>query len=247
MDAEVDATLLRESRPEAARAELLRAAASYGRAAELDRTSVAVEERVLVMAAAAMERGEESAVLPALEAISETRPRSWRGHYVLGQVRRSAGDASGAVVALEHADALRPLGDADVLALAGLYVATGAPKVAASRLRRVVARSADPAAVATARRLLLGIAHPEAETDLEEAGRIAVSGRRGEFDGARERIARVLALEPDLWEAHFAAGLIARRAGDRAAAEAAFRRVLAIHPTQPETLEQLSQLKSKKS
>jgi type IV pilus assembly protein PilF len=49
----------------------------------------------------------------------------------------------------------------------------------------------------------------------------------------------VLVAEPDLWEAHFAKGLIARRGGDAVAAEGAFRRVLALWPDQPDALHEL--------
>src|SRR5207244_12621545 len=56
---------------------------------------------------------------------------------------RLTGDASGAVVALEHADALQPLRDADVVRLAELYLEAGADASARSRLRRIKPDSAE--------------------------------------------------------------------------------------------------------
>lgn len=246
MDAEVDATLLRDGDPAASGAALARAAAAYARAAAADPGSVTVEERVLVMAATAIETERQALALPALEALAEHRSRSWRAHYVLGETRRTLGDAAGAVVAFEHADALQPLRDADVVTLARLYVAAGARSVAAARLRRVIEGGRDRTAVATARRLRLGLVHPEAEADLERAGRAAIAGRRKELPEAEERVRRVLALDPELWEAHFALGLLAGRRGDAAAAERAFREALRIHPDQPEALQQLALLARKR-
>lgn len=246
MDAEVDATLLRESDQAGSRAALALAAGAYATAVRSDPTSIAIEERILVMGAAAIEADQQAVVLPALEALAEARPTSWRAHYMLGEVRRTSGDVSGAIVALEHSDSLRPLRDADVLTLARLYVGAHAPAVAAGRLRRIVDGKGDASVVATARRLRLGLVHPSAESDLEEAGRIAIGGKPKEFAAAAERIRRVLEVEPELWEAHFASGLLAGRRGDLAEAGRAFRRVLEIHPGQPDALRQLELLGRKR-
>src|SRR5205085_5094590 len=78
-----------------------------------------------------------------LEQLIEIAPRSWRGHYLLGELRRLTGDASGAVVALEHADSLQPLRDVDSIRLAELHLATGADATARARLRRIKLDSAE--------------------------------------------------------------------------------------------------------
>lgn len=230
MDAEVDATLLRTSDPRGSSSALGRAASAYAVAAAADPSSVAVEERILVMAAAAIESERQALVTAPLETLAETRPRSWRVQYVLGEVRRTSGDLSGAIVAFEHSDALQPLRPADLLTLAQLHIAAGAPAVAASRLRRILRSGADAAVVASARRLLLRVRHPELERDLEEAGKIAVSGDVAQAGEAEARFERVLDVEPDLWEAHFGRGLLAWQRGDAAAAEAAFRRAVDLNP-----------------
>ena len=81
------------------------------------------------------------------------RPRSWRAQYLLGQLRVQIGEPSAAVVALEHANALRPLRDEDLVSLAELYLAADAPGQAGSHLRRV-----DPSSAAYVRaQELLGL------------------------------------------------------------------------------------------
>lgn len=230
MDAEVDATLLKDSDPRGSASAIRRAAGAYAVAAASDPSSDLVEERILVMAAAAIETDRQALVIEPLETLAETRPRSWRAQYILGEVRRTSGDVNGAIVAFEHSDALQPLRPKDVLMLAQLYLTAGAPAVAASRLRRVTAGKSDAPVVATARRLLLGLRHPELERDLEEAGKIAVAGELARAGEAEEKFARVLAAEPDIWEAHFGRGLLAWSRGDGPAAEAAFRRAIELDP-----------------
>ncbi|MGH2378905.1 MAG: hypothetical protein ACRDGT_10565, partial [Candidatus Limnocylindria bacterium] len=144
MDAEVDVTLLRSGDERAARSALEAAVSAYARAALADPSSTLVEDRVLVLGATAIERDEQALALPALEALAAARPSSWRAHYMLGEVRRTGGDTAGAVVAFEHADALQPLRDADLLSLARLYAASGATASAVSRLRRIVRRGGEP-------------------------------------------------------------------------------------------------------
>lgn len=304
MDEEVNATLLRSSDPDAAAAADARAAHHYLEALRVDPGSTSVEERLLVQAAAAIERGDEARYVDVLEHLMESRPRSWRAHYMLGELRRLSGDAAGAIVALEHADSLRPLGDADVIRLAELYAQTGASASAAARLRRVgkesdqyaraqelvaalaaqrgdlsatvaaldraVAAGADAAArvalaraliasgatdralreleaailaggavAAQGRRLRLGLRSADLERELEAAGDIAVRGDVARATEAQDAFQRVLAADPDLWEAHFGIGLLARHRGDAAAAERAFRRVLELIPDQPEALHEL--------
>lgn len=240
MDAEVDVTLLRTGDERAARGALETAAAAYARAAQADPASTLIEDRILVLGATAIERDEQAVVLPALEALSEARPSSWRAHYMLAEVRRTGGDANGAVVAFEHADALQPLRDADLLSLARLYAASGAAASAVSRLRRLVQKGADLEAVASARRLLLSLQHPELERALEEAGRIAVEGDMARRAEAEAGIRRVLAVAPEIWEAHFGLGLLALQSGDAAAAHAAFERARELNPASETLVSQLA-------
>lgn len=340
MDDEVNATLLAASEPQGAAAARARAAAKYLDAIRSDPSASAAEERLLVLAAESLERGDESAFVEPLETLTELAPRSWRGHYLLGELRHVSGNASGAVVAFEHADALHPLRDADSIRLAELYIDAGAESSARSRLRRIkpdsdayahaqdligvlavqradldeaaaaferavtagprdgatVARLAqvhaakgdvsraieryrqaltlgaaadarlglaralvasgerDAAAAeletllgavkigetaANARRLLLGLRRHDLEERLERAGQAAVSGSDAALAGADAELAQIVAAEPDLWEAHFATGLIARRRGDAIAAERAFERVLELWPAQPDALHEL--------
>lgn len=230
MDAEVDVTLLRTGDERAARGALEAASSAYVRAAQADPGSTLIEDRVLVLGATAIEQDEQAVALPALEALSEARPSSWRAHYMLAEVRRTSGDASGAVVAFEHADALQPLRDADLLSLARLYAASGATASAVSRLRRIVQKGSDREAMAGARRLLLSLQHPELERALEEAGRIAVEGDLARSAEAEAGIRRVLAVAPDIWEAHFGRALLALQRGDASTASAAFERALELNP-----------------
>jgi tetratricopeptide (TPR) repeat protein len=239
MDSEVDATLLRESDPRGSANALRRASASYMVAASADPTSIVVEERILVMAAAAIEHDQQPLVLEPLEILAETRPSSWRVQYMLGEVRRTGGDVNGAIVAFEHSDALHPLRPEDVIRLAQLHITAGAPAVAASRLRRVLKAGADPPVTATARRLLLGLRHPDLERDLEEAGKIAVDSDTARSAEAEAAFERVLAADPDLWEAHFGRGLLAWQRGDADAAQASFQRAIDLNPGAAELLSDL--------
>ncbi len=340
MDDEVNATLLAASDAAQAADARARAAARYVDALRAEPSAVAAEERLLVLAAESLERGDERTFVEPLEGLTEVVPGSWRGHYLLGELRRLIGDASGAVVAFEHSDALHPLRDADSIRLAELYIKAGADSSARSRLRRirpespeyphaqdvlgvlavqrgdlaeaaaaleraaesgprdgpVLARlaqilaakgdlpraierfreaivqgapadarlglaralvaSGDAVAAATelhallgiervgetaahGRRLLLGIERRDLETRLERAGQAAVGGPVERLAAAAADLDAVIGAQPDLWEAHFALGLIARRNGDAEAAEAAFRRVLALWPEQPDALHEL--------
>ena len=239
MDAEVDATLLRESDPKGSSAAVARAAAAYTLAAHADPAAGAIEERILLLAASAIENDQQALVLEPLETLAETRHSSWRLQYMLGEVRRTSGDLNGAIVAFEHADALQQLRPADSLTLAQLHIAAGAPAVAASRLRRIIRGGAEATLVATARRLLLGVRHPELERDLESAGKIAVDGELARAAEAEAAFDRVLAAEPDLWEAHFGRGLLAWQRGEADAAEASFQRAIELNPAAAELLTDL--------
>ena len=143
LDEEVNATLLRSG---AAGAELAARASALERfvaALRFDPVCALAEERLLVLAAESVERGDEARAARALEEATEIKPPSWRAHYLLGQLRVAIGETNAAIVALEHAHALRPLRDADLVSLAELYLAAGAPGQASSHLRRVGPESAS--------------------------------------------------------------------------------------------------------
>jgi tetratricopeptide (TPR) repeat protein len=268
------------------------------------------------------------------------KPRAWRAHYVLGKLRAEGGHINEAIVAFEHAHAVHPLPDAEVVRLAELYANAGASAPAFAHLRRIApasdayaaaqeltaiialqrgdletGRAAFERAVAAgaagwelhasyaaalhargdsaaaipryeaavvargpaivrlnlaravyetgdkeragreleallaieetgeiagqARRLRFGIRHPELERELETAGRGAVEGDATRFAVAKAAFDAALAAEPDLWEAHFGLGLLARHLGDADAALASFGRVLELWPEHPDALHEL--------
>ncbi|MDO8506382.1 MAG: tetratricopeptide repeat protein, partial [Candidatus Limnocylindria bacterium] len=340
MDEEVNATLLRTSDAARADGSLHAALERYVEAARADPTCEAAEERLLVLAAESLERRDFAYEVRSLEELISARPRSWRAHYILGQLRAEAGDANGAIVAFEHAHSLRPLPDADVVRLAELYANAGAPAPALAHLRRIAAdsvsfgaaqellaiisfqrgdevagRDAFARAVAAgttswqlhashgaavhargaldvaaghyrdaldagapsvvrlnlarvllamgdrdgatteldallaherigevaghAHRLRFGLREPALEGELERAGQAALAGETSALDGARSVFDRALAIAPDLWEAHFGLGIVARQRGDAAVAQQAFRRVLELWPDQPDALHEL--------
>ena len=340
MDEEVNATLLRSSDPALADASLRVALAGYVAAAKADPSSDAPEERVLVIAAESLERGAVADEIAALEELVTVRPRSWRAHYLLGQLRAEARDLNGAIVATEHAHALHPLPDTDIVRLAELYANAGAPAPGLAHLRRVredspayaaaqellaiiqlqrgeldAGRAAFDRAVAAgagswelhasfgaavhargqlddaisryvdaltaggpavvrlnlarvllakgdragamreldallatertgevamhAQRLRFGLRHEAAERELERAGKSVLAGETATLDASRVVFEDAIAIEPDLWEAHFGLGIVARQRGETAGAQAAFRRVLALWPDQPDALHEL--------
>lgn len=241
MDAEMDAALLRSGDPAAAEAAQRRAGQRFAEAVRADPTGALgrdAEDRILVGAARSLEHGAVEPHVEALEALIEAAPRSWRAHYLLGELRQAAGDLSSAVVAFEHADAVRPLSDEDSLRLAELYARLDAPGSAAARLRRIAAGTPGPA-TARARRLLLALRDPDRERALETAGAIALGGETARFAEARALLADVLGAHPDVWEAHFALGLLAREEGDPEEAVRAFRAALERWPDQPEAMHEL--------
>ena len=275
MESELNAVLLASGSTDAAAAAKLEALGHYAACIREDPSSDAAEQRLLVMSAESLGSGLEEAHIDALETLSEARTTSWKAHYLLGELRRTTGDSAGAVVALEHADALHPLGTADSIRLAELYTESGAEHPAAARLRRVrralgddappdlrlllahalirsgrgedalielervIAMAPAGAESTKARRLRLGLLHPELESTLAEAGRQAVEGPAGSLGDAVAGFERVLGADPDLWEAVFGLGLAARRTGDPAAAERAFRRTLELWPGHPDAMHEL--------
>ena len=200
MDAELSATLLASGNAGAARASRTAALERYVAALAADPGCEAAEARLLVMAAESLGGELQDEHEQALESVIETHPRSWKIHYLLGELRRTRGDVSGAIVALEHAHALQPLGDADAIRLAELYLEAKAPGPAQSHLRRI-RRGLGTDAPARVRLLLahalirIGQAQGAAEEleavlRAEETGELAVRARRlrlGLRDPALER------------------------------------------------------------
>jgi tetratricopeptide (TPR) repeat protein/TolB-like protein len=340
MDEEVTTTLLRQSDPSGADDAIGRALERYLAAMAADAECVAAEERLLVLAAESLERGDIGRQVRALEDLTVIRPRSWRAHYILGKLRAEAGHTNEAIVAFEHAHAVRPLPDADVVRLAELYANAGASASAFAHLRRIApssdaygaaqeltaiialqrgdlgtggaaferavaagasgwelhasygaalhARGDNAAAIpryeaalaaegpaivrlnlaraayelgdreraareldallgqettgeiaGQARRLRFGIRHAALERDLESAGKGAVEGDATRFADAQSAFNAALAVEPDLWEAHFGLGLLARHRGDAQRALASFARVLELWPEHPDALHEV--------
>jgi len=143
LEDETDATLLRAGDPSSADAARARAFDDYVAAIQLDPESLRAEERLLVLAAESVERGDEERAVRALDDVIEMKNRSWRAHYMLAELLGRIGETNRAIVALEHAHALRPLRDGDVLKLAELYIAEQAPGQAASHLRRIASDSSE--------------------------------------------------------------------------------------------------------
>jgi len=200
MDEEVNATLLRPSDAARARESLRRALSGFIDAARGDPASEAPEERLLVVAAESLERGEIADEVRALEELVTIRPRSWRAHYILGQLRAEGGDLNGAIVATEHAHALKPLSDADVVRLAELYANAGAPAPALAHLKRV----RDGSDAYGAAQELLAI----------------ISLQRGDLDAGRAAFDRAVSAGTTSWELHasFGAAVHSRGALDDAIA-----------------------------
>jgi Tfp pilus assembly protein PilF len=304
LEDETNATLLRAGDPIAADAARAGAFDEYVAAVQLDPESLRAEDRLLVLAAESVERGDEERAARALEDVIEAKPRSWRAYYMRAELLRRVGETNLAIVALEHAHSLRPLRDVDVLVLAELYIAEQAAGQAASHLRRIasgsdqfgraqellgilslqkadqsgartfferaaasgrptarvhlarlliaagqredasrelerILSSTDPDARGQAHRLRLGVERPDLEADLERAGRAALAADASRLDTVRAAFERVLAFDPDIWEAHFGLGLVARQKEEFVAAATAFRRALNLAPDQADVMHEL--------
>lgn len=305
LEDETNATLLRSGDPIAADAARASAFDQYVRAVQLDPESLRAEDRLLVLAAESVERGDEDRAARALEDLVEAKPRSWRAYYMRAELLRRLGETNLAIVALEHAHSLRPLRDVDVLVLAELYIAQQAPGQAASHLRQIAAGSdeygraqellgilalqkadqptarafferaaangratarahiariliaagqredasrelkgiisagTDPDALAQAHRLRLGLERPDLEAELERAGRAALAANEARLGEVRAAFERVLEFDPDIWEAHFGLGLVARQKEEFTAATSAFRRALELAPEQADVMHEL--------
>jgi Tfp pilus assembly protein PilF len=187
LEAETNATLLRTGDVHAAADARAAAFDEYVAAVRLDPASLRAEERLLVLAAESVERGDEERAVRALDDVIETKSRSWRSHYMLAELLRQIGETSRAIVALEHAHALHPLRDSDLLKLAELYLAEQAPGQAASHLRRIAAGGEE---FGRAQELLGVLALQKSDRSSARSffERAAASGRAT----ARAHLARVL-------------------------------------------------------
>jgi Tfp pilus assembly protein PilF len=187
LEEETNATLLGAGNPSAADAARAHAYDEYVAAVQLDPESVPAEDRLLVLAAESVERGDQERAARALEDVIEAKPRSWRAHYMRAELLRHTGETNLAIVALEHAHALRPLRDVDVIALAELYIAEQAPGPGASHLRRIAAGSDE---FGRAQELLgiLALQKSDQSTARTHFERAAANGR----PSARAQLARIL-------------------------------------------------------
>src|SRR5206468_1543905 len=245
MDEEVTTTLLRQSDQAGADEAIGRALERYLAALTADPEAAPAEERLLVLAAESLERGDIGRQIRALEDLIVIRPRSWRAHYILGKLRASYGAALHArgenVEAIPHYEAaLTANGPAIVrLNLARALFETGDRERAAGELDALLESETSGEIAGQARRLRFGIRHADLEQALESAGRGAVEGDATRFAEARSAFDSALAAEPDLWEAHFGLGLLARHRGDAQTALASFARVLELWPEHPDALHEL--------
>lgn len=207
MDEEVNATLLRQSDPSRADASLQEALSRYVDSARADPGSTAAEERILVVAAESLERGNVTHEVHALESLVTVRPRAWRAHYILGQLRAETGDANGAIVAFEHANSLHPLPDPDVVRLAELYANAGAVSPGLAHLRRI---KSDSPSYGSAQELIAIIAY-----------------QRGDLDAGADAFARAIGAGTDSWELHASRAAAHHARGDTDAAARHYRDALA--------------------
>lgn len=207
MDEEVNAMLLRESDPDRSRAALSSALHHYVAAARLDPDARAPEERLLVVGAESLERGDATAEVHALEELIGARPRAWRAHYLLGQLRAEAGDANGAILAFEHAHALHPLPDTDIVKLAELYANTGAIASGLAHLRRLKPESASYGAA-------------------QELAAI-VAYQRGDIASGHVAFSNAVTAGATSWELHASRGAAAHARGELADALDAYAAALA--------------------
>ena len=221
LEDETDATLLRAGDPNAADAARARAFDNYVAAIQLDPESVRAEERLLVLAAESVERGDEDRAARALDEVIETKNRSWRAHYMLAELLGRIGETSRAIVALEHAHGLKPLRDNDVLRLAELYIAEQAPGQAASHLRRIASGSGEFGRAQE----LLGI----------------IALQKGDQVAARAHLEHAAAAGRSTARAHLARMLIAAERRDEAARE--LEQILATPNADTDALAQAHRLR----
>src|SRR5438094_426070 len=225
MDEEVNATLLRPSDAGRAAAALRAALARYVDAVRADPDAIAPEERVLAIIS--FQRGDLESGGAAFARAVERGTTSWELHASYGAALHARGETSEAV--RHYEDALASGGPGAVrLNLARVLIASGDHERAGAELDRLLQADVTGEVAGHARRLRFGLREPALERDLERAGQAALAGDAKALDDAKVVFERALAVDPDLWEAHFGLGIVARQRGDAATAQSAFRRVLEL-------------------
>jgi tetratricopeptide (TPR) repeat protein/TolB-like protein len=199
--------------------------ASYGAAQELT-------------AIIAFQRGELDAGRDAFARATEAGTSSWELHASYGAAAHARGELDEA--AARYRDALAAGAPGVVrLNLARVALAANDRDGALTELDALLAAERTGEVAGHARRLRFGLREPELERELERSGQAALAGDATTIDAADATFRRVLAIDDDLWEAHFGLGIVARQRGDAAAAQGAFRRVLELWPDQPDALHEL--------
>ena len=214
--------------PAPARAHLRRIAAgspSYGAAQEL-------------IAIISFQRGEEENGQAAYARAVAAGAKSWELHASYGAATHSRGALDDAIA--HYRDALSAGGPSVVrLNLARVLLAKGDAEGSRRELDAVIAAERSGEVFGHAHRLRFGLREPELERELERAGQAALTGEASTLDTASATFDRAIAIDPDLWEAHFGRGIVARQRGDALAAQSSFGRVLELQPAQPDALHEL--------
>src|SRR4029078_2793824 len=96
------------------------------------------------------------------------------------------------------------------LNLARVLLASGDREGALRELDAVIATERTGEVFGHAHRLRFGLREPDLERELERAARAALAGETATLDAASAVFDRAIAVEPDLWEAHFGRGIVAR-------------------------------------
>ena len=199
--------------------------ASYGAAQEL-------------LAIISFQRGDEETGRAAYARAVAAGTTSWELHASHGASSHSRGSLEDA--AAHYRDALAAGGPAVVrLNLARVLLAMGDRDGSLRELDSVIAAEHSGEVAGHAHRLRFGLREPEVERDLERAGQAALAGEASMLDATAATFDRAIVIDPDLWEAHFGLGIVARQRGEALGAQAAFRRALELWPDQPDALHEL--------
>jgi len=186
----------------------------------------------------ALQRGDLEAGRAAFDRAVAAGAASWELHASYAAALHARGQNADAIPGYEAA--LAANGPAIVrLNLARAVYETGDRERAARELDALLEQEKAGEIAGQARRLRFGIRHAELERALETAGKGAVDGEATRFADSQSVFESALAVEPDLWEAHFGLGLLARHRGDAQAALGSFARVLELWPEHPDALHEL--------
>jgi tetratricopeptide (TPR) repeat protein/TolB-like protein len=186
----------------------------------------------------ALQRGDLETGRKAFERAVAAGAAGWELHASYGAALHARGDNAEAIPRYEAA--LAAHGPAIVrLNLARAIYETGDTERSARELDALLDSEKSGEIAGQARRLRFGIRHADLERALETAGKGAIEGDATKFAEGRSAFEAAVAIEPDLWEAHFGLGLLARHRGDSQAALASFARVLELWPEHPDALHEL--------